>query len=533
MKYLINKPFYPIFFCVYPILYLAARNVKIIALADPVRPLLIALGVTALLLLTFRLILKEWDRPAQLTSLMLVLFFSFGHVAGTFPSIPPGLLVWVWIGIFLIFYFFILSKGRAARVAPFLNTVGAALVGISLGSFVISALTLHGGVTSNGEYLAQMRGEAQAEASGSLSPGPDIYYIILDSYERADGLEKYYGFDNSDFIQALKDRGFYVAEQSRANYLTTAYALPTALNMVYLNQLPRDIFVRVTSGLQVNHVVDFLHKRGYQTVHFESGFPMVDRAAYDIWVSPTGERLQPRNAPINQFELLLLHTSPGYLLLDSSSDDPQPLESVSEFLQQDFAARRARLEHAFTHLPDYAAADGNYFLFAHMVAPHNPYIYGPNGEHVDYDGNSFLLGDKTDSRRNIRLYNDQLQYVNRRVLALVDRILAELAEPPVIILQADHGHDTFFEWDAVTPEGIDLRSAILNAAYFPDGDYSALYPSISPVNTFRVVFNHYFDTRYPLLPDRTYGHPHPNTIPSNSMPVFVDMQPYLNRLPAK
>ena len=49
----------------------------------------------------------------------------------------------------------------------------------------------------------------------------------------------------------------------------------------------------------------------------------------------------------------------------------------------------------------------------------------------------------------------------------------------------------------------DIRFDILNAYFFPDGDYSAMYPEISPVNTFRVVFDTYFSEEYPLLKDQS------------------------------
>jgi hypothetical protein len=51
---------------------------------------------------------------------------------------------------------------------------------------------------------------------------------------------------------------------------------------------------------------------------------------------------------------------------------------------------------------------------------------------------------------------------------------------------------------------IQERLGILNVYYFPDQDYTALYPAISPVNTFRVVLNQYFGADYPLLPDRHF-----------------------------
>jgi hypothetical protein len=40
--------------------------------------------------------------------------------------------------------------------------------------------------------------------------------------------------------------------------------------------------------------------------------------------------------------------------------------------------------------------------------------------------------------------------------------------------------------------------------YLPNGGAASLYESITPVNSFRVVLNHYFETRYSMLPDRSY-----------------------------
>jgi hypothetical protein len=48
---------------------------------------------------------------------------------------------------------------------------------------------------------------------------------------------------------------------------------------------------------------------------------------------------------------------------------------------------------------------------------------------------------------------------------------------------------------------------ILNAFYFPDGDYRRLDRQITSVNTFRVVFDKYFGTQMGRLPDRVYAFP--------------------------
>ncbi|MBN1546201.1 MAG: hypothetical protein JW902_06035, partial [Syntrophaceae bacterium] len=46
--------------------------------------------------------------------------------------------------------------------------------------------------------------------------------------------------------------------------------------------------------------------------------------------------------------------------------------------------------------------------------------------------------------------------------------------------------------------------SILNCYYMPyDGSHN-LYKEITPVNTFRVIFNHYFGTNYKILEDKSY-----------------------------
>ena len=59
-------------------------------------------------------------------------------------------------------------------------------------------------------------------------------------------------------------------------------------------------------------------------------------------------------------------------------------------------------------------------------------------------------------------------------------------------------------WSSLENTCLGERMPILNAYYLPGQKTEALYPSISPVNSFRVVLNEYFDQDLPLLPDRQY-----------------------------
>lgn len=112
-------------------------------------------------------------------------------------------------------------------------------------------------------------------------------------------------------------------------------------------------------------------------------------------------------------------------------------------------------------------------------------------------------------------YLNQLAFVNKKVEGLIDEILSKSEIPPIILLQGDHGSASTFgdsnsaDWDGVDwehPTEIMLRERmrILNAYYLPGQGSALLYDSITPVNTFRLIFNSYFDSNYQLLDDRSY-----------------------------
>ena len=63
------------------------------------------------------------------------------------------------------------------------------------------------------------------------------------------------------------------------------------------------------------------------------------------------------------------------------------------------------------------------------------------------------------------------------------------------------------DWNSSRTTYLKERLAILNAYYLPGVDSLPLYPAITPVNSFRVVFNEYFGTAFDLLPDKMFYAP--------------------------
>jgi hypothetical protein len=124
--------------------------------------------------------------------------------------------------------------------------------------------------------------------------------------------------------------------------------------------------------------------------------------------------------------------------------------------------------------------EGPRFVFAHILSPHRPYVFGPT-------------------------YVDEVIGISNRVKTELDEILEESDNPPIIVIQGDHGAPTRPRpISELTDTVARQRLGILNAYHLPGGGNDLLYPSITPVNTFRLILDYYFGATYDLLEDRSY-----------------------------
>jgi hypothetical protein len=528
-------PFHSLFLAVYPVIDLYARNSAHIPLAECLRSLGLALGISLLLLVSFRLVLRDWARAGLVCSLLVVLLLSFGHVVNFLGqrvsespgSLDLGQLRWVWLLALLLLTYAAVRARPSPNATLSLNLAGLLLLALPLPMVLSAILVGRGRTDSQAETLAALRGQETAEAAMPAEPRgdrPDIYYVILDGYARADILEAYYDCDNSTFLEALQDRGFYVVSQSRSNYLSTGYSLNTSLNLIYFHEMPPEVMRAARFDLQTNYVSRFLREQGYEVVVFDSGTGATNHQYADVFLSPGADAIAD-NPRLNPFELLLLKSTLAPLLFGGSPPDaggPGGGDVFSAVVNQELSIRRHRIDYALTHLPDIAAREGPSFAFAHIYMPHIPFLYGPNGEPLAYHEDLNLYWYEPPPEDYVELYTYQIDYLNRRLLTTVDEILDSSSRPVVIVLQADHGDDRFFDWNTPSAQGVGSRSAILNAVYFSDGSYERLYPTMTPVNAFRVILNHWFGTAYPLRQDKVFFHGHSVSMPVNVTPQFED-----------
>jgi hypothetical protein len=113
------------------------------------------------------------------------------------------------------------------------------------------------------------------------------------------------------------------------------------------------------------------------------------------------------------------------------------------------------------------------------------------------------LNDEVTNEQYHAWYREQVIYADERVGQMIDQVLAQSKQPPVIVLMGDHGPRSGVKAE---PSLADLEECMSNltAIYLPGKHDAGLYPQITPVNIFRVVLNDYFDAKLPLLEDRSY-----------------------------
>jgi hypothetical protein len=145
------------------------------------------------------------------------------------------------------------------------------------------------------------------------------------------------------------------------------------------------------------------------------------------------------------------------------------------------------------------------FVFAHILVPHDPYAFSPDGR--------CLSPSEAKERTEPQGYVEQVRYANSLIRDFVTALLATDGPKPIIIIQADEGpiptryRSGDRSWHDATVDELKAKMGILNTFYFPDGDYRDLDRQVTSVNTFRIVFDKYFSTELERLPDRSYVFP--------------------------
>jgi hypothetical protein len=492
---------HPYLFALYPALALLAHNITFVPVKDSLLPLLVVCSATALLFIIIAAILRDRIKAGILTSFTVVMCFSYGHLyylAGRylffFSSLAHKVVFLTCIVIFAIASYFCIRTGLSLLAfTRFLNRVAVILVMIPLINIIF--YTVETEIT-----LRKLRFVTKNKLSSGITTitSPSIYYIILDGYAREDVLRQLYHYENSGFIRFLREKGFYVADASKSNYCQTFLSLASSLNAEYLDSFVKSVgednsnHYLVRTLIQHNAVFDFVRKHGYKVYVFPSGYFGSEFSGQDIYYP------KMRNVTLFHNELINLTPAPFLFSLLNPENRINP-----------YQRHRERILGTLISIQALSKTQGHLFVFAHIMFAHPPFVFTKDGNAIDSqapfsiaDGNKMEINITPEEYR--QQYVQQLMFLTKKLEQTIELILAFSFQPPVIILQADHGPGSMLHCEDAQATNIEERFSILNAYYLPQGDDTGLYATITPVNTFRVIFNHSFGARYELLEDKSY-----------------------------
>jgi len=480
---------HPFLFAIFPIIFLFSYNINTVFPEEIILPSFLMLLGAFIFWITIGFVFKDWKKSGLIVTLGLVLFFLYGHIYILFNEVVQvefvshTFLLSIFLVLFIIgTYFFARTKKNLFNVTTILNVVAISLI-------VLSSINIATFYFDNSNFFEPVNTK-QEESSTIISNNensPDIYFIILDEYADADQLKEYLNYDNSEFISFLEDNGFFVASESYSNYPRTMVSIPSTLNMDYVHLYDEELegsplnIAALRHMTTDNNVMNHLKSKNYTIISYSSGHP-----------------------PTNQMPNSDLHLCQEEKFIDSELFPLFLRTTMLNPIHVQFfeTGHRATIMCNFSGLADIPDLDGKpKFVFAHIFLPHQPYLFGPNGERVSPKGVELSLDWNED------LYLGQLEFANKKMKEIIPKIL-ETDDPPVIIILSDHGfrHGGGFFTDP-TKEFLEKRYNNFKAYYFPGKERNLLFEETTNVNVFRVLFNLYFNDNYELLEDKIWASP--------------------------
>jgi hypothetical protein len=443
------------------------------------------LGATALLSCGILLLVRDRGAAGILSCLMAAFIFYSVPMSQTIAGAN-----YVWIGVGLLLLVTVLLALRVPKGSR------ATLINGKLNLLVMPvALAITASAVWQQWRLEQVRPDSKAtfgRFDGRAGPNsPDVWHILFDRYASRETLARRYAFDNGPFLDALRKRGFAVAEGKFSNYQRTGHSVSATLNGDSLDRLAASMqdqqadWVPIYRAIGDNRAAQFFGDQGYRTVF-----------AGDWW-SPTQQMRSDRTINYRAVPEL------GRKLLEQT-----PIGLAMRALHLPYGDDRSeqckREKLKFAELEQLTSDGSPKYIFAHFLVPHPPFVLAA-------DGRCRPIEDAQRSSRRDN-YVAQVQFVNARVLRLIDAIAAA-PRPAVIVIHSDEGpwpepyvgnehsfggDPVSVEWTKVDRDRLGEKMGILLAVRGPSGPPKTMPDS--PVQIYPAILREHFGGRRPLTP---------------------------------
>jgi hypothetical protein len=476
---------YPVLIAAYPVLGVFSANLSLCPISDIWRPLAVATGVGAIIWAICSLLFRNIAKGAAAATVIIICLYCFGawQHAFLYKTVSP-LPMYFFAAMGLVIAFF---AGRKWPWHGLLNVLSLFLIVVNVGAIGFGYM----GIARDRAKMA-----SAVTVSGTKSSTPDIYYIILDAYGRSDQLKRVMGFDDKPFIDGLQSRGFYVASDCHSNYVQTELSVASSMNMGFLQDLmpaqerSSDDRVPLSDLVDNNAIARFLKQFDYEYIVITSGFS-------GFWFTHPDLHLGGKHE---------------VSLLESALLDMTPINVAPGGFGDATTRRRDDINGAFDNLRTVAGETSPRprFIFVHILAPHPSFVFMADGSRPPWKHNGGIW-DGSDYMEHVgpaseyvKGYLGQLQYVNTQMTATIDTILRQPGLKPIILIQGDHGSKLRLDQNVLAKTDIGEAMSNLMAYYVPDDVKKDLYPSITPVNSFRIVLSDMFAAKLPRLPDDSW-----------------------------
>lgn len=459
----------------YPCLFIYFNNVGEAYLKDILRISMIFLVVSLILYSIGQFICKETNKSAIITSLVMLCFMNFALIENGIIKLVPTLYYWhiVLILLFILMHIgYLIYKAKNVSILRLINVmILAAFGGLILFNAVISTPTIFQKLT-----FEKIEGERYINIDATTpQKNPNVYFFIFDEYGGLDCLERYCDYDNSGFLDSLKERGFNVSSKSTNGTISTTVAIPNLLNLDIIN---KDGMLESEKRQQLKNPALYKIMQGKEyklnTIDYKS---LIDQTSSDFKFVFDGD-LSSESA-----EGLICEKTAWYPFVGVKGSG-QILALNSAF---EYCATSSKLQ------------DSNLFTLGYFQSPHAPYIVDAEGKET----NSFDMN----NIKNSKFYLGQLKYINSKIINLVDSIIDE--DPnSVIIIQSDHGFRRpvlLQDMYGVKMEDPELEynymSSTLNCVYYKGEKLDI--EGMSGVNTLRTVLNQLFEMNLQMIEEET------------------------------
>ena len=453
----------------------------------------IAVWLTAplLLILVYRLLLKDLQKASLITTVLLCIYFFTGPLIKEFKDLPylhflfkySVLIPLLFILITYIHIQLFKNKKNFYTTHLFLSITFLSLLAfdiIRLAGIGPEKLKLRNSLQiTNDVKLKQMNISTELK--------PDIYLLIFDEHPSSKSLKTLFNYDNTALDSSLTNLGFKVSSNATSQF---PYTVPSLYSLLGLNEFHSNNTADFTfkelnavgDNLTDNKLIPFLQTNGYNFIN-ASIFDVKKKPSlvrnYLDWNTP--EDMIRKQTFFNRIKEDL---SWNYTNLYKRKF----IGDLNSTIKKEVAYTKE-----IVHLIDSSLllqANKPKFFYGHFFLPHLPYKFNREGNVIHWTYETYL----NDYSSN-ETYLSQLEYTRKFIINLTAKIREGNQRPAIIIVQGDHGYRMF----DLNKYSVDNKYKILSAIYFPDQDYSQISDSLFSPNTFRIILNKYFNQQIPLL----------------------------------